>query len=331
MKQIDLSALSDRAQSPDRVAAVVIGRNEGARLTACLDALAGQVGRIVYVDSGSTDGSPEAATESGAQVVFLDMARPFTAARARNAGMAALAADPPVFVQFIDGDCVLQPGWLGQAQAALDADPGLGVVAGRRRERHPDRTVYNRLCDIEWDTPVGPASAVGGDMLIRHDALSAIGGFRDDLIAGEEPEMCVRLRAAGWRIERLPVEMTLHDAAMTRFGQWWRRSRRAGHAFAEGSALHGAPPERHWRAETRRAMLWGLVLPLLAVLAGVLVHPAGFLILAAYPLQFLRLSRRMGAQRAAFSLIGKFAEAQGAMQYHLNRLMRRRGGLIEYK
>lgn len=317
--------------SCDRIAAILIGRNEGARLVAALDALAGQVARVVYVDSGSTDGSIPAAQARGAHVVALDMTRPFTASRARNAGLAALSGRPPEFVQFIDGDCAIQPGWLAAALQAMDADPGLGAVAGRRRERFPDRSVYNRLCDAEWDTPVGPALAVGGDALLRHDAISGIGGFRDDLIAGEEPEMCVRLRAAGWRIARLPVEMTLHDADMTRVGQWWRRTRRAGHAFAEGAALHGDPPERHWRRETRRAVLWGAALPFAAVAGAVLLSPAALLLLAAYPAQVARLTPRMGLERAAFTVLGRLPEAQGAIEYHLRRRFGRRSALIEYK
>lgn len=143
--------------------------------------------------------------------------------------------------------------------------------------------------------------------------------------------MCVRLRAAGWRIRRLPVEMTLHDADITRFGQWWRRSKRAGHAFAEGAALHGAPPERHWVAETRRALIWGLILPVVAVLGALLVHPVMLALLLVYPLQAVRLSRRLGRKRAVYTLLGKFPEAMGAVQFHLNRLRNRRGTLIEYK
>ncbi|MDR5652843.1 glycosyltransferase [Ruixingdingia sedimenti] len=309
--------------------AVVIGRNEGARLAACLASLAGQVRRVVYVDSGSTDGSVEAARAAGAEVVALDMGQPFTAARARNAGLARAmaAADPPAFVQFVDGDCMVQPGWVAAAAAFLVAHPQAAVACGRRRERFPDASVYNRLCDREWYTPVGLARACGGDALMRAAAVTAAGGYRDDLIAGEEPELCLRLGRAGWQVWRLDVEMTLHDAAMTRFGQWWRRSRRAGHAFAEGAALHGRGPERHWVAETRRALLWGVALPV----AGLVLVPWSLLLWLAYPAQVLRLSRRMGAEAAFFTTLGKFPEAQGVLGYHLARLRRRRAGLIEYK
>lgn len=317
--------------------AVVIGRNEGARLVACLGSLAGQVRRVIYVDSGSTDGSVAAATTAGAQVIALDMTRPFTAARARNAGIAALdAANPPDFIQFLDGDCTLDPGWIGKSRAYLLARPDVAVICGRRRERFPAASVYNRLADAEWNTPPGPATACGGDALMRRDAVQEVGGYREDLIAGEEPELCLRLARRGWTIWRLDAEMTLHDAAMTRFGQWWRRSRRAGHAFAEGAALHGDGPERHWVAETRRALLWGVALPLIALLGGWLLHPLLFLLLLAWPLQVIRLARRFGAnraglERAVFSVLGKLPEAQGILGYWLDRLRHRRATIIEYK
>lgn len=314
----------------DDIAAVVIGRNEGARLEACLASLQG-VARLIYVDSGSTDGSVALARGMGAEVVELDMTQPFTAARARNAGLQALEhGAEPTFVQFVDGDCAVRQDWLATGRAALKDNPRAAVVCGRRRERFPDATVYNRLCDAEWDTPVGQALACGGDALMRLGAVQAVRGYSEGLIAGEEPELCLRLRRAGWEIWRLDSEMTWHDAAMTRFGQWWKRARRAGHAFAEGAWLHGAPPERHWVRETRRALLWGAVLPV-GLLALAAVWPWALLGVLVYPLQILRLARGMSTERAVFTMIGKFPEALGALGFYWSRLRKRRTRLIEYK
>jgi len=311
------------------IAAVVIGRNEGARLIACLDALRG-VRPLVYVDSGSTDGSVAAAQARGAQVVALDMDQSFTAARARNAGLALLPEDAEL-VQFLDGDCVVQEGWLVQAQAFLAARPEVAVVCGRRREIHLEASLYNALIDAEWDTPVGVALACGGDALMRVEPLRAVGGYREDLIAGEEPEMCLRLRQAGWQIWRIDAEMTAHDAQILRFGQWWQRTKRAGHAYAEGAALHGAGPERHWVQELRRALIWGAAGPLFVAFLVSIIGPAGLLAAAVYPLQIARLSRRMGWRWAALTVLGKFAEAQGALGYYWRRLRGGRKQLIEYK
>lgn len=319
------------------VAVVLIGRNEGERLRRCLASVPDGVSRVVYVDSGSTDDSLADATAAGATVVQLDPGQPFTAARARNAGYAALAEGAPVeCVQFVDGDCEIQPHWIEEAADFLTQTPQAAVVCGRRRERFPQATVYNRLCDVEWDTPVGQALACGGDAMMRRSAFDAVGGFNPSLIAGEEPELCLRLRQAGWQIWRIDHEMTLHDAAMTRFGQWWKRSRRAGHASAEAAAMHGRTPERHGVVPTRRALIWGVVLPVL-ILAGSLVSPWMLLLLAIYPAQIVRLARRGGLGRreawqdAFFLTLGKFPEAAGVLEYGWRRITSRKMTLIEYK
>lgn len=317
--------------TPEPIDAIAIGRNEGARLLACLDSLrAAGLRHIVYVDSGSTDCSIAAAKARGVIVVALDMTVPFTAARARNAGVAALPEEGAL-IQFIDGDCSLVPGWIDRAAGFLAANPAVAAVCGRRREIAPEASVYNRLIDREWDTPAGQARSCGGDVLMRRAAFEEVGGFDPRLIAGEEPELCVRLRQAGWLIWRLDAEMTRHDAALHRFGQWWRRSRRAGHAYAEGAALHGAPPERHNVAQTRRALIWGLGVPAAAIL-GALLHPLLLSILLLWPLQIARLALRDGDPvRATFLTLGKIPEALGVLEYRLRHLTGRDGRLIEYK
>ncbi|MFO1338059.1 MAG: glycosyltransferase [Burkholderiaceae bacterium] len=318
---------------------MVIGRNEGERLKRCIGSLKGSASAIVYVDSRSTDGSADWARSQGVHVVDLDLSLPFTAARARNAGYRRLKAEAPDIdaVQFVDGDCEVQPGWLAAAAGFLAGHAEVAAVFGRRRESDPGQSIYVRMCDREWDTPLGESRACGGDVLMRCRAFDQVGGFRDDLIAGEEPELCVRIRAAGWRIWRLPDEMTLHDAAITRLGQWWRRARRGGHAYAEGASLHGAPPERHWVAETRRAVLWGAVLPLSAAALGLGVHPLGWLLLLAYPAQVARLAWRdrhrpeHALGLSTLLVLARLPEAQGVIQFWLNRARRRRAALIEYK
>ena len=210
---------------------------------------------------GSTDGSVLEARSLGVDVVELDARTPFTAARARNDGFERLCQVAPKlpYVQFVDGDCEVVAGWLDKAVAFLDLHRDVAVVCGRRRERYPARSIYNRLCDLEWDTPVGEAKACGGDALMRAEAFEKVDHFRADLIAGEEPELCLRLRQAGWRIWRLDYEMTLHDAAITRFSQWWSRTLRGGYAFANGAYLHSAAPERHLRSGITPRLAVGLV------------------------------------------------------------------------
>jgi len=325
-----------------RVGVVAIGRNEGERLRRCLQSLDPASRPTVYVDSGSSDGSPELAASLGAEVVQLDLSIPFTAARARNAGLERLLKNAPEIelVQFVDGDCEIDPGWFSAALAALDARPDVVVVCGRRREKHPEASVYNRLCDLEWDTPVGEAQACGGDALMRVSAVKAAGGYRDDLIAGEEPELCVRLRANGGRVLRLPAEMTLHDAAMTRFRQWWTRNVRAGHAFAEVSHLHADSPFGIWRREARSNWAWGVFVPAIAIVAAPFTLGMSLVVLLAYPALYFKIRRgrrQRGDEPATASLyarycvLSKFPQAMGQARYWRNRVSGRRNRLIEYK
>lgn len=315
------------------VAAVAIGRNEGDRLIACLDSLQGKVGRIIYVDSGSTDNSVAEAEARGAEVVALDMSVPFTAARARNAGVAQLMADGqgPDYIQFLDGDCILQDGWIETGRDFLDANPKVAAVSGRNRERFPERSTYNALADIEWDTPIGQTSASGGNVMMRREVLAAMGGFDETLIAGEEPELCLRMRQAGWQIWRLDTEMTLHDANLLKFSQWWQRARRGGFAVTEGAMMHGRDPERYQVANLVRIVVWGMLLPLIVIL-GLFITPWALLLVLIWPLRMLR--RRMKGDpwfQAVFIILAKFPEAQGVLTYVSRRLRGVRSKLIEHK
>jgi len=322
-----------------QIGVVAIGRNEGQRLVRCLESVVKFVRRVVYVDSGSSDRSVETARAMGVDVVELDMRVPFTAARARNEGFRRLrvSAEGLDYVQFVDGDCELAVGWLERAALFLGDHENVAAVCGRLRERFPEQSVYNMLCDIEWDTPVGGAKACGGIAMLRVAAFESMRGFRADLIAGEEPELCVRLRAAGWSIWRLGEEMALHDAAMMRFGQWWKRSVRAGFAYSQGVDLHGARPERHFVRESISAWFWGLALPLAILAAALWWGPLALALLLIYPLQIFRIAMR-GAQHSArrwwfavFIVLGKFPEVLGQMKFFLHRYLGGPSRLIEYK
>jgi GT2 family glycosyltransferase len=325
--------------SHHRYGVVAIGRNEGERLCTCLKSLDPARAPLVYVDSGSSDGSVAMAKAMGAEVVDLDLSIPFTAARARNEGFDRLLRVAPEveFVQFVDGDCEVMAGWLDAAIAHLDAHPDVVAVFGRRSERFPQRSIYNRLCDLDWRSTPGEVRSFGGDVMLRAAALRHVGGYNPALIAGEEPELSIRMRRAGGRIWHLDRPMTLHDANLLRFAQWWKRGVRTGYAYAEGAAMNGAPPERHWVRETQRACVWGLVLP--ALLLASLMAPAWITLalLLLYPLQWWRLRQRsklepaVASAQAASQIVGKFAEAIGVLKYVFARLRGQGARLIEYK
>jgi len=324
--------------SLEDIGVVVIGRNEGERLLRCLESVRVITGNTVYVDSGSTDGSVPAARQVGASVVTLDLSHPFTPARARNKGFTALKALRPSirFVQFVDGDCILRHSWIDRALAFIEQRKDVAIVCGRRRELHPSASVYNRLFDLEWDTPIGEASACGGDALVRVKAFEAVGGFRPQLIAGEEPELCVRLRADGWKIWRLDAEMTEHDAAMTHFSQWWLRNVRSGYGFAEVSRLHRTSTLRIWKRAILSAIFWAGFLPAIFIILC-FIHPLFIYGGLIYPLEICWIAIRRGATSGAvwvyavFTMLGKFAQLRGILRFYWRWWRAEPVQLIEYK
>jgi len=320
---------------------VVIGRNEGARLRACLASLPAASPRV-YVDSGSTDGSPEHARSVGAAVVELDLSVPFSAARGRNAGFERLRSDHPEvdLVHFVDGDCFLEPGWPERALALIDARPDVVAVCGRRRESRREDSVFNRICDVEWRSPpAGEARAFGGEILIRRAALEAVGGYDETVIAAEDDELAFRLRAAGGTIWRLETTSSHHDAAITRVSQWWQRAVRCGHGYAQVGALHPGPPEHYFRRDRRRAIVWGGLVPALAL--GLAWPTAGvsLALLLVYPLQAVRIAstlHREGLGEDAWPwalscLAAQPANLLGIVRYRLRHARGERPRIIEYK
>jgi GT2 family glycosyltransferase len=318
--------MTDTSSASSDLWVVVIGRNEGERLVRCLDSIVSTAATVVYVDSASTDGSVAMARGKGVEVVELDMSIPFTAARARNAGVKRLrqVAAPARFIQFIDGDCEIIPGWFEAAREFVAQRADVAIVCGGVRERFPERSVYNRIQDQSAMLPPGETEACGGIFLIRAETFDQVDGFRDEIFAGEEPELCLRIRNAGHKVWRLALPMAWHDSAMLRFNQWWRRTRRVGYTFAQAASLYGAK-DPSMRTQARSAWIWAALIPIVTLAGLLLVGPLALLLLLVYPLQVVRQARRMkGAAShrfysAGFMVLGKFPELVGQCQYWLNR------------
>jgi glycosyltransferase involved in cell wall biosynthesis len=323
---------------------VVIGRNEGERFSNCINSLEEFRGAKVYVDSGSTDSSVQLAKKAGYQVVELDMSRPFTAGRARNEGFTRLLELSPNldYVQFVDGDCIVSDGWLSPAQGYLDESNKAAIVCGRRKEIDPQASIYSQLCDIEWDTPIGTVLSCGGDFMVRVEAFKSVEGFNSSVIAGEEPELCFRLRQKQWLIERVDLDMTYHDADMHRFSQYWNRAKRSGHAYAQGVAMHGCSVERFQVRETLSIVLWALIVPLVIVIGSLLLGALAWWGLLVYPLMWIKIyhfrrvlspqiSPRIVRLYACLILVGKFAQLTGMITFLKMWISQSQFKIIEYK
>ena len=316
-----------------RIGIVVIGRNEGERLAACLATMP-KLHAVIYVDSASSDASTTIARRAGIETLELSTSSPLSAARARNAGITALmnASLPPDYIQTLDGDCTLDSNWLSFGAAVLDADQTIGVVAGRLRERHPERSVYNRLCDDEWNAPDGEAAECGGVAIWRADAVVNAGLFDETLHAGEEPELCHRLRQRGSRVWRSQTPMGTHDANLLTFGPWARRMFRSGFSFAQLVGHVSGKTEPGWRRELSRIVIWALIVPLTAAV-GALTGTTWLIAasLGAWTLLVGRMTIRgraagqslsWAATSSALNLVGKFWQLGGAIHYLSGRYLR---------
>lgn len=332
-------------RKPD-LSVIVIGRNEGPRLQRCLQSVQAADWQdlhweLIYVDSQSRDGSPELAASLGARVLGLGEARP-SAAAARNIGWRAARA--PLLL-LLDGDTVLEPGFVRQALPVLKADERLAAVWGHRRELAPQQSLYTRVLDLDWVFAPGRVDYFGGDVLLRRAALLEVGGFDDSLVAGEEPELCRWLRARGWAIEHLDLPMTRHELGIHSWRAWWRRAERAGLAYAQVSARFAGTPDPLWQRESRRNRLHGGLMLLMAALMPLLLYLEQALALGAL-LLLIALVLRRSARRCAWKCPGDTRLAWlYALHSHLQqlpilwgqwrwlRLSRRREAprLIEYK
>ncbi len=337
--------LSTEKAAEESVGIVVIGRNEGERLRKCLKSIRESTSsRLVYVDSGSSDDSLAIARSFEAGVLELDPRSPFSAARARNEGFRYLKtlSQEIQFVQFVDGDCILMPDWLDHAREALREDLRRAAVLGHVQELNPDATPYNRLCALEWVSKSGDLTnfgSFGGISMIRMEVLDKLGGFNADVIAGEDSELGVRMQLAGYKITKLDQPMVIHDANITSFSQWWKRSVRAGHAIGQRSQLNGKTELRDCIRERNSTWVWGIAIPLLVLVTLIPSYGLSVFLLCGYLLLYFRVIRYRRNQGdspsdaslyARFLLMAKFANGMGLIKYYVNKF-EQRYEIIEYK
>ncbi|HVT82310.1 MAG TPA: glycosyltransferase [Phycisphaerae bacterium] len=318
---------------------VVIGRNEGEQLRRCFESTRGKFVTTVYVDSGSTDGSCELAKSMGIEVVNLDMSRPFTAARARNEGIRRLMQLQPnlTFIHTLDGDVEMIDGWLEAAIAEMQAHPKAAVLSGLRIEKYPEKSPFIRMCNIEWNKGKG-YPACEGDAIMRIEAFNKVGGFNEKLIAGEEPELCLRWWQAGYECLRNRVPMSLHDVGLVHFSQWWKREMRTGYSYAEGAAMHG---RIHYLRQSMGIWFWGVGVPLVGLAGAWWTYGLSILFpIGMYGLLFYRaykgiraraMSNALAREYAFFNVLTKFPMLGGMMQYWYRRWTGKHSQIIEYR
>jgi GT2 family glycosyltransferase len=262
------------------IGVVIIGVNVERYLADCIRSVqtanypAGRL-KIVYVDGGSRDASARIAGEfENVAVIELNDRHP-TPGRGRNAGWKHLSTP---LIQFMDADTVIDPDWFERAFRALD--DATAAVCGHRREKYPLKNAYHRFTEMEWHYETGPCRYFGGEAIVRRSVLEATGGFDEDLVAGEDPELSYRIRLNGRQILRIDAPMSVHDINMTTFRQYLKRAYRSGYAYAEIALRFIRNPEKLWLKESIRILAKAL-LPIGLVAAGALTGNIGWGLLLA--------------------------------------------------
>ena len=327
------------------VGAVVIGRNEGERLKTCIQSMLSQCNQVVYVDSASTDNSLEIAKELKVVVVSLDLSISFTAARARNEGVEKLKKLYPLvkYVQFIDGDCSIEPNWLNSAVEYLAKNNKAAAVLGHLVEKNPEKSIYNLLCKLEWSGNVGELTdfgGFGGISMVKLDAFEQVGRFNPQVIAGEDSELGVRFGLNNYTVVKIDMPMAQHDANMLQFSQWWKRAVRAGHAIGQRAFLNGNTEIADCVKERKSTLIWGGAIPLIILLIAFFSNGWGLLLFIVYFVLFARIFINYRKQRAgsikeafiysAFIVLSKFANFFGLVLFYKN-LKQDKFQIIEYK
>ena len=325
---------------------VVIGRNEGERLRHCLESVCSSGNHVVYVDSGSTDKSVLIAKDMNVDVLELDCLKPFSAARARNEGFEQLSKQYPLiqYIQFIDGDCTLEPLWLEAGVKELFLNKNCAAVVGHLRELHPDQSIYNRLCSLEWKlAPVGDltkSGGLGGISMMRVSIFQQLGGFNPKVIAGEEPELAGRMARKGFQITKVDHAMAKHDAEMHRFSQWWKRTVRSGHAISQRVYINASTTLSDGVRERNSVWWWGGILPLFCLILVTLTNGFSLLmLLVAYLILGVRVylyyrkrddNHSDALLYSFFIVLAKIPECIGTLKFNIHK-SRNRYEIIEYK
>lgn len=227
------------------VSVVVVTRNEADRIRDCLESVLAAVTpvgvtEVIVVDSNSTDETVDIAREFPVTVLRITDSERTGPSAGRHVGFERASGE---YVLFVDGDMHLNSGWVQDALDRLARDSALAGVDGH-------------LDDEGAAGTVAPVEYLRGVALYDAAALSAVGGFDPQLSALEDVDLGLRLRHAGYRLERLPAVVSTHPTE-TGIGERMRRWRR-GYYFANGEVLRKSLGESrllaHWLYRIRLSL-----------------------------------------------------------------------------
>ena len=203
-------------------------------------------GEVVLADSGSTDRTIEIASTYPVRIVQL--ADPAEKSCGTGAQLAFQGSDSDYFY-LLDGDMILDPGFLPEALTFMQANPSYAAVGGRVVEANTDSLEYQIRANSvragrNWGAGDVDRLDCGG--LYRSAAVRQAGFLADrNLHAFEEFELGARLRSLGWKLARIDKPALLHFGHQTdSYALLWRRMK-SGYSAATGEVLRAAVGQKH--------------------------------------------------------------------------------------
>ncbi len=184
-----------------RVSVVIPTYNSGPLVVEAVESVLAQTrpaAEIIVVDDGSTDDTADRLARFGPRIRYIRQANARVAA-ARNTGLRAATGDA---VGFLDADDAWHPEKLARQAAALEADPGLGVLAtrvfawpGSYPDPGPERGTVVAL-PTDAMLPANPITT--SSVLVRREVLDRAGEFDRNLFGPEDYDLWLRCsRVAG--------------------------------------------------------------------------------------------------------------------------------------
>lgn len=213
------------------VSAVVVTYRSENFIADCLESLQTQtvrLGHIVVVDNGSIDGTCDIVRRCFPKIFLIEMGENLGFCHANNAGLAAVDGD---FVLFANPDTVLEPNYLQDALKPFDADPKVGMVAGKllRFDRQtidsagqiltrsrkiqdrgfgcPDAGQFQTACEVDG---VCGAMALYRRRMIEEITLDGQLFDEDFFAFWEDMDVAWRARRFGWRAVYTPSAVAYH-------------------------------------------------------------------------------------------------------------------------
>jgi len=246
--------------------------NEEALISNCLEAALVEVqkvgGEVILVDSLSTDRTIEIAKRYPVRIIQFIRKEDCGCASAVQLGYQYAHGE---YLYVLDGDMELQPDFLSLALDYLESNPDVAGVAGKLLDTHiKTADDKRRASKATAQQQIMEVPDLGGGGLYRRKAIESVGYLAHRwLPAREEAELGARLRAAGWRLIRLPEIAVLHtghsESNFQMLCRLWRNRRM--HAY--GMCLRTAFRKPWWWLSVRRAW-FVFAAPALHVTAGML-------------------------------------------------------------